>query len=571
MRWRLAVWAGAMLFVLGVAWGALADAPSRRVALVIANADYAHSVSLKNPIADGELIKEALAKAGFEIVDAPANLSVQGFRNALRGFQAKADGSQVALVYYAGHGIEAKGRNWLIPTDATLEQDRDLDYEAIDLDLVLNAIEGAQMRVVVLDACRDNPFGRSWHGASRAVSHGLAPVDLDDVLVIYSAAPGQTASDGTGTNSPFAEALAHRLPQAGVPIQMLGGLVRDDVLAATGGRQRPFISASVTGTPFFLAPAATSVAAAPPPPSPAQPASPAFDPRAVELAFWNAVAASNDAAQYRAYLDRYPSGQFAALASLKSGGDAPAQTTSQVRVADARALVAARPMAPATTAAPAAAVSATTGDAGGPAVLETWLKAAQAGDARAQNTVGVMYRTGRRTTPDYAKALGWFRKAADQGYVPARTNLGLCYLRGQGVAQDFAQAMAWFRKAADGGGPEAMSDIGMMYDRGDGVAQDFATALSWFRKAAALGNADGQANLGAMYLNGRGVAEDDVEAARWFRLAADQGLAWAQQSLAFRYARGQGVPRDLDAARLWMKKAADQGEPRAQTWLANHS
>ena len=371
--------AALLLTVVMVALVALGDARAdapRRAALLVANGNYVHAGSLKNPVSDAGLVASALKSAGFQIVDADPNLGIGPFRDALRRFRANAAGAQVALIYYAGHGIEARGKNWLIPTDAVLQQDADLDYEAIDLDLVLSATEGAEMRVVILDACRNNPFGHAWRRTQRAVGQGLAPIDVDDVLVIYSAAPGQTASDGRGANSPFAEALARRLPQPGLPIQLLGGMVRDDVLRATGDQQRPFISASITGTPFILVPdpgagPVSQAAAVVAPDSqsvemmywqsasagddvnqlraylnrypngsfvalakariatlehagPAGvtaertlPRSPAIDPRAVELDFWNSVSASNDAAQLKAYIDQYPSGMFVRAARAK--------------------------------------------------------------------------------------------------------------------------------------------------------------------------------------------------------------------------------------------------------------
>jgi len=307
---RLAAMLLATLVVAFVSMGqAYADAP-RRVALVVANGDYLHAGSLKNPVNDAKLVAGALKNAGFQIVDANPNLGIGPFRDALRRFRSNAVGAQVALVYYAGHGIEARGKNWLIPTDAVLGDDADLDYEAIDLDLVLSATEGANMRVVVLDACRNNPFGHAWKRATRAVGEGLAPVDVDDVLVIYSAGPGQTASDGRGANSPFAEALAKRLPQQGLPIQLLGGLVRDDVLRATGDKQRPFISASITGEPFMLMPGAAG---------PVSRAAEAVqsDPKSMEMMFWQSASAGDDIGQLQSYLSKYPNGQFVDLAKAK--------------------------------------------------------------------------------------------------------------------------------------------------------------------------------------------------------------------------------------------------------------
>jgi serine protease Do len=240
----------AFCVLLALGSGAYAE---RRVALVIGNGTYNSQNRLTNPPNDARLIGEALAKANFETIETKVNLGIADFRQALRRFQSQANGAEVALVYFAGHGIEANGANWLIPTDAELTEDRDLDYEAVKADLVLQALQGARMRVLVLDACRDNPFGRNWRASVRGTTSGLAKLEADDVLVLFAAAPGRTASDGNG-NSPFAIALAKRLPEPGLAIQLLGGNVRDDVLAATGGNQRPYVSASVTGKPFYLVP-----------------------------------------------------------------------------------------------------------------------------------------------------------------------------------------------------------------------------------------------------------------------------------------------------------------------------
>ena len=243
---------------------AFSQQAGRRVALVIANGNYANTNRLDNPLNDGRLIAESLRKTGFAVVDMRSDQGLLTFQQSLRDFRAKADGADVALIYYAGHGIEGQGKNWLIPTDAKLATDRDLAFEAIDLDLVMQTIGGAKMRVAILDACRNNPFGQNWRGGTRAVSRGLAGIEVDNVLVIFAAAPGQTAADGDSGNSPFAASLARRLPEPGLPIQLLGGVVRDDVLAATGGAQRPFISASVTGTAYYLVPAGQAAMPAPP-------------------------------------------------------------------------------------------------------------------------------------------------------------------------------------------------------------------------------------------------------------------------------------------------------------------
>lgn len=241
--------------IVTLATPALAQQAGRRVALVIANGSYANTTRLDNPANDGRLIADSLRKAGFTSVDLKTDQSLPAFQQSLRDFRTKADGADVALVYYAGHGIEGQGKNWLIPTDAKLAADRDLAFEAVDLDLVMQTIGGAKLRVAILDACRNNPFGQNWRAGTRAVTRGLTGIEVDDVLVIFAAAPGQTATDGDEGNSPFAASLARHLPEPGLPIQLLGGVVRDDVLAATDGAQRPFISASITGTAYYLVPA----------------------------------------------------------------------------------------------------------------------------------------------------------------------------------------------------------------------------------------------------------------------------------------------------------------------------
>lgn len=273
-------------------------AEARKVALVIGNGDYANTSRLTNPANDIRIIAASARQAGFDDVTVASDLAVNDFQKAMRDFRAKADGAEVAMVYYAGHGIEAQGKNWLIPTDAQLKSDLDLPYEAINLDRMMEAVSGAQIRMVILDSCRNNPFGRSWRSGTRAVMTGLAGVEADDVLVIFAAAPGQTAADGTSGNSPFATSLAKRLPQPDTPVQLLGGLIRDDVLAATGGSQRPFVSASITGTPVYLVPRA------------GQP-----NRGALEDLIWKGAVAENSQSAFKAYLAEFPSGKYAAQAT----------------------------------------------------------------------------------------------------------------------------------------------------------------------------------------------------------------------------------------------------------------
>jgi hypothetical protein len=300
---------------LFLAWLSLAAAPAlaadRKVALIIANGAYANTSQLANPANDGALVAASARKAGFATVTIVRDLSLTGFQRALRDFRDAAAQADVAMVYYAGHGIEGAGKNWLIPVDAQLKSDLDLPYEAIDLDRVMESISGAKVRMVVLDACRNNPFGRSWKSGTRAVTRGLGGIDVDDVLVIYAAAPGQTASDGTGGNSPFAKSLAVRMVQPDLPIQLLGGAVRDDVLAETGGVQRPFVSASITGTPVYLVPRSPSGGT--------QTASAGggsagkLDEATLDALAWQGALGADSIEGYREYRRAFPNGRFVGL------------------------------------------------------------------------------------------------------------------------------------------------------------------------------------------------------------------------------------------------------------------
>ncbi|MEP3227514.1 MAG: caspase family protein [Parasphingorhabdus sp.] len=292
------------------------DAAAKRVALVIGNSNYGQSSSLANPVNDAQLIAGAAKRAGFDEVVTALDLDVQAFQRALRDFRQKANGADVAMVYYAGHGIEGQGKNWLIPVDAELKASLDLPYEAIDLDRVMESLNGAQIRMVVLDACRNNPFARSWRSGTRSLTRGLIGVEADDVLVIYAAAPGQTAADGDGINSPFAQSLAKRLPQPDLPVQLLGGTVRDDVLSATGGTQRPFVSASITGTPVYLVPRTQLAGIEQTPVSAGQQQRQSQGPQTAdrEALSWQGAMSANTIPAYQAYLADFPEGQFAALA-----------------------------------------------------------------------------------------------------------------------------------------------------------------------------------------------------------------------------------------------------------------
>ncbi|MBR1277592.1 tetratricopeptide repeat protein [Bradyrhizobium sp. AUGA SZCCT0283] len=229
----------------------------RRIALVIGNSAYQNVAALPNPVRDANLVADVLKRTGFEAVTLLTDLRKDALVSVLRDFAARAETADWAVVYYAGHGMEVGGINYLIPTDAKIAADRDIGFEAVPLEQVLNAAERAKkLRLVILDACRDNPFAnqmkRTLTVASRSVSRGLAAVEPEaGTLVVYAAKDGETALDGDGINSPFASAFVKNLPTPGLEVRRLFDFVRDDVMEATGRKQKPFSYGSISGRHDF--------------------------------------------------------------------------------------------------------------------------------------------------------------------------------------------------------------------------------------------------------------------------------------------------------------------------------
>src|SRR5262245_8109993 len=207
----------------------------KRVALVIGNSAYQHTRALPNPRNDAEAIAKLLRDNGFAEVALKSDLDYRAMREAVRHFANQAQAAEVALVYYAGHGLEVAGENYLVPVDAKLLRDFDLDFEAVPLTLLLGAVDGARkLKVVVLDACRNNPLGERMAlraGAVRSVDRGLGRIEpRGEMLVAYSAKAGTVARDGAGRHSPYADALLKHMATPGLDVIRMFGRVKEAVL-----------------------------------------------------------------------------------------------------------------------------------------------------------------------------------------------------------------------------------------------------------------------------------------------------------------------------------------------------
>jgi len=279
-----------------------------RIALVIGNSAYRNVTPLTNPVNDAAAMAETFRQARFDVVDVGNDLPVAKLRRLLRDFGARARDADVAVVYYAGHGIEVDGVNYLVPIDAQLETDADVYDEALSLDRILVAVEPArQLRLVILDACRDNPFAKTMKRtiASRAIGRGLAKVEPSNpnTMIAFAAKAGFTALDGDGKNSPFAVALTQHLTTPGLDLRKAFGFVRDDVLKATNNRQEPFIYGSLGGDDVALVPA----------PALAAPAAPA-DPNASIRRDYELAAQVGTKEGWDSFIAAYPDGFYAKLA-----------------------------------------------------------------------------------------------------------------------------------------------------------------------------------------------------------------------------------------------------------------
>ncbi|WP_049806501.1 caspase family protein [Bradyrhizobium genomosp. III] len=281
----------------------------RRVALVIGNSAYEKVARLGNPSSDAALVAETLKAAGFDLVDLRHDLKVADMRRALRDFIEQSRDAEVAVVYYAGHGIEVDGVNYLVPIDAVLERDTDIYDEAMSLDRVLVAIEPAKkLRLVVLDACRDSPFSKVMKRtlASRAIGRGLAKVEPSgpNTLIAFASKAGSTALDGDGKNSPFTAAMVHHVTKPGLDLRKAFGYVRDEVLKSTANRQEPYLYGSLGGDDLSLVPAV----AAP------SPTGPQADPQTAIRRDYELALQLGTRDGWEAFLSQYPDGFYANLA-----------------------------------------------------------------------------------------------------------------------------------------------------------------------------------------------------------------------------------------------------------------
>ena len=531
-----------LLAIIGSATGHAAT--EKRVALVIGVGRYQHAPALTNPANDVRLIGPALQKLDFD-VQIIIDPDYETLKQALRDFGRRLEGAKVALFFYAGHGVQVSGRNYLLPVNAALAREPDLRYEAFDVQAVLDEMDTpGRVNLVFLDACRDNPLSRSlaarMGNRGSAIDRGLARIETQTggTLIAYATAPGDVAADGD-RNSPFTAALARHIATPGLDVRQMLTRVRGDVQAATSGKQRPWVNESLDADFYFVPRSADPVAAAPdlapdPASRPVVPATGGANFLSSEIVFWQSIASSRDRADFEAYLQQFPQGSFVSLARVRLAAfpqrPVPVPAAEDAAWSDAErrgvqtALTAlghyrgavngdlASATRPAIRAWQAFEGLEDTGrltadqrdritrDAEQQAALlkvdDKSPRGALAGavkGAAARFAHGAAFERGGRQPMDVAEAGYWYALAAADGWAAAYTNLGTLHARGEKPDLEAARRL-WLAAAARGEGT-ALFNLGALAEKGMGGAIDAGMAKRWYARGAGRKHAASTAAL----------------------------------------------------------------------------
>ena len=501
-----------------------------RLALVLGNSKYEAVAALDNPSNDAADLAQALRRVGFEVIE-QRDANREAMAKAVRDFSQRLRGADVALFFYAGHGLQMNGENYLLPVDARIETAADVRFNTINLSDIQQEMEGSgRANIIILDACRNNPFAEKLsRGGRGATTRGLGRIDAtgEGSLIVYSTQPNNVALDGAGRNSPFTEALLKYVGTPGLEVRQMISKVRGDVLQATDRRQTPWDSSSLVGDVYLAGAPAAAVAASPPQPPAVQNPAPAPAPPPAPVAALTAPAAPP-------------------VENIARTGVIP----EIVRECDRLTM----PPDQSSAAAPAIAVKTDWNRA--VVACEAAVKA-EPNEPHFNFALGKAYFYAR----NYFGAAHQLTIAADT-LPEAQNALGYLFARGLGVVKNEQRAFELYSKAAAAGSGIAMQSLSGSYIDGMYVKQDFGKALDWLEKAVEAGNADALQGIGNMYFNGQGVPKDYAMAAQYFQQAADLNNGYALRFLANMYEVGLlGPPNPEKAGALRLR--AEQVDPDA--------
>lgn len=509
-----------LLWLLSSASQAAAE---RRVALVIGNGAYTDTRALPNPPNDARDVAAKLSELGFDVV-AGYDLDSDQISDARRRFFDKVRGADVALLYYAGHGVQVDGINYILPVDAKILEKTDLNRWAVDVNDLIDDMKAAQLSIIILDACRDNPLTRSL-SRSASTSAGLAPVEVGTgSYIAFSTAPGHTAADGTGRNSPFTAALLRHIDEPDVEIRLMMADVRGDVWTSTDQTQRPWENNSLIGKFFFKRSDAADLE---------------------ERAAFLAALRDGKAQTLEAFLAKYPDGKFAGAAQqalVVVQGGSPALSIDELFWTTIRESVL-------------------------PAEFELYLQLFPDGAERdlAGARLDALRHAGeiagavidgrpldsasaiRQAALDRAEGLPL--KFVQYGLIA----LGYTITDPAGVLDaETSRAMRAYQAAVDA--PQT------------GVLTPWQI-MDVVLNAAVVGDDHAETAVGVMNASGLGFEQNDTVARLWLRRAADKGNGYAMANLAILYRDGRGGPPDIGSARMLLEKAISEGVTEAAPLL----
>lgn len=418
---------------------------ARGIALVIGNSEYAEG-ALKNPVNDADDISSKFRSLGFDVIYR-VNTNLEQMGNSIDEFGTKASDYDVAIFYYSGHGIQYEGDNYLIPVNAKLRSEVDIRYYCENLNRVLGKLEESdcKLKILMLDACRNNPFERSWSrsGSSKGLSSIDAPMGT---IISYATSPGSIAEDGAGhRNSPYTSAFLKLLDKPDYSIVLLYNELSNVVRKNTGNRQNPWSSNSgIDGDFCFnIGTAAKSTE--------------------VPVAVESAEALYQKGNEYYKLANYTEAVKYYSQAAEK--GNAAAQCDLAFCYATGKGV-----------------------PQNDREAFNWYKRSAEQGNKYAQSNLAYYYSEGVAVAQDHYEAVRWAGKSAEQGYPSGQNRLGSYYYNGQGVAKDYTEAVKWYRKAAEQGNEHAMYNLGVCYQYGNGVSKDLSLARQWYQKASDNGH-----------------------------------------------------------------------------------
>jgi TPR repeat protein len=562
-----------------------------RSALLIGNADYGFG-TLKNPLNDVRAMDSALRELDFKVQrveDADHTQLLQTIQQEVRRFPKNG----VGLFYYAGHAVQHRGRNYLLPVDFDPDNFAELPSAAVSLDSILETLEAAEigLSIIILDACRDYPFG----DASDAFGNGLAEVaSSGEALIAYATAAGATAYDGVGANSPYTASLVSVLEEPGLEIYGVFRKVRGQVREATGGLQRPWISGSLETALVLRAPSTEP-----------EPIVVAENTNSVDEILWKTIRSSQDPTDYEMFLEAQPTSPFAGealqrLASITEPAIPPLRNLNRqafeigvsqdgkpiiVTECDLAASGPSDPMrvAPGVHAflvniryAIRACALAVSEDPDNPRLNTRWgrslflahryeaarpyyEKAMAAAYPSAYEALAKMHRQGLGVREDARRAFELYQEGALRGVPSAKDSLAAMYKEGWGVAQSAELSLYWRELAAGDNFAPAFDALSSIYRKGTFGVQDATKAFEYAHLGAQLGDSNAMMNLGRIYLDGEGVPADQASGVQWLTEATERGNVFAPYHLANLHLRGEVVAKDPVEALELLQLSADRG------------